>query len=120
MIIAAIVSGLLLVAAGAHGEDPATANRTIGSFEETFAAHAGDRANRIDSICAIGEFAGTSAASVLSRSKLFAGDLVPVVARFSRTNGDPRGGNVRELAVEFRLRDGSRQHIAMLNTATFV
>jgi catalase len=64
----------------------------------------------------MGQFVGTSVASALSRSALFAQVPVPVIARFSAAR-NARGA--REMELEFRLSDGSLQHMAMLNTPVF-
>jgi catalase len=59
----------------------------------------------------------------LSRSILFSGSPIPVIARFSVAGGNPHvpdaTKNPRGMALEFRLADGSRQHMTMLNTPVF-
>jgi catalase len=121
---------ILMVSGAAHGESgsPAatasvTPNEVIESLEGTFGVHPGQRRNHIKGTCAVGEFVGTSAAAALSRSKLFSGIPVPAIARFSVAGGNPQvpdsTRNARGLALEFRLADGSRQHMTMLNTPVF-
>ena len=58
-----------------------------------------------------------------SRSALFSGATIPVVARFSLAGGNPKaadaGKGPRGMALEFRLADGSKQHMTMINTPIF-
>ena len=114
----------LVVSGAAHAESgsPAatasvTPNEVIESLEGTFGVHPGQRRNHIKGTCAAREFVGTSAAAALSRSKLFSGKPVPAIARFSVAGGNPQvpdsTRNARGLALEFRLADGSRQHMTM-------
>jgi catalase len=97
--------------------------QVIGSLEETFGVHQGQRRNHTKGTCAVGEFVGTPAAAALSRSHLFLGTHIPVIARFSVAGGNPTvpdaTKNPRGMALEFRLPDGSRQHMTMLNTPVF-
>jgi catalase len=66
-------------------------------------------------MCALGEFVGMSEAAASSRSPLFSGDAVPVVARFSLAGGDPNAPDAekspRGMALEFRLPNRSLQHM---------
>lgn len=110
---------LVLVASAARAEQQVAADQVIDSFEQTFNVHPGHPTDPTDRICAAGEFVGTYAASALSRSRLFAGRPIPVAARFSLAEGNPRDSSASELALEFRLGDGSRQHMTMLNTPRF-
>ena len=119
-IAAAAISAALVATTAAGAGEAFTPQQVIQAFEDTFDVHPGQRRNHPDTICARGEFVSTSAASVLSRSRLFAGYPLPVVARFSVIGGDARAERARELALEFRLPDGSLQHMAMLNTPVFV
>jgi len=95
----------------------------VNSLESTFGVHPGQRRNHTKGTCAVGEFVGTPAAAALSRSGLFSGTLIPVIARFSVAGGNPDVAdatkNARGMALEFRLASGSRQHMTMLNTPVF-
>src|SRR5579863_3315703 len=78
----------------ALGADPAaapevTAPQMIDAFEGTFGVHPGQRRNHIKGTCAAGEFVGRTETSALSRSALFSGETIPVVARFSLGGGSP-------------------------------
>jgi catalase len=54
----------------------------IDAFEGTYGVHPGQRRNHIKGTCAVGQFLGTNDAAALSRSALFSGKPIPVVARF--------------------------------------
>jgi catalase len=75
-------------------------------------------------MCATGSFVGLPEATSYSRSALFSGATIPVVARFSIGGGDPNapdaGKGPRGMALEFRLADGSKQHMTMINAPMFV
>jgi catalase len=95
----------------------------IDAFEDTFGAHAGQRRNHIKGTCAAGEFVGRSDAAALSRSALFSGKTIPVVARFSLGGGSPAVPDAapapRGMALEFRLAGGNLQHITMIDAPIF-
>jgi catalase len=123
-----LVIGAPLVAACSHrSPDAKTADVTpqevVAALEDTYGVHPGERRNHTKGTCAVGEFVGRPEAAAYSRSTLFAGRSVPVVARFSLAGGDPHASDAekspRGMALEFRLPDGSRQHMTMLDTPTF-
>jgi catalase len=111
----------------ALGAPPASTEVTppqmIDAFEGTFGAHAGQRRNHIKGTCAAGEFVGTADAAALSRSALFSGKAVPVVARFSLGGGSPEVPDAapapRGMALELHLPGGALQHITMINVPIF-
>ena len=100
-----------------------TPGQVVDSLEGTFGIHEGQRRNHTKGMCAVGEFVATDGATALSRSQLFSGARVPVIARFSVAGGNPNASdttkNARGMALEFRLPGGSRQHMTMLNTPVF-
>lgn len=118
---AATVPASTLAAAGASTD--VTAPQMIDAFEGTFGVHTGQRRNHIKGTCAAGEFVGTSDAAALSRSALFSGKPVPVVARFSLGGGNPDVPDAapapRGMALEFHLPGGALQHITMINVPIF-
>ena len=119
-----LMSGAAPVRAAAAGSAPAVQPvQVVDSLEGTFGVHPGQRRNHTKGTCAIGEFIGTPAAAKLSRSALFSGAAIEVVARFSIAGGKPDASdatkNPRGMALEFRLPNGSRQHMTMLNTPVF-
>src|SRR4029077_3361009 len=100
-----------------------TAPQMIDAFEGTFGVHPGQRRNHIKGTCAAGEFVGTTDAAALSRSALFSGKTIPVVARFSLGGGSPEVPDAapapRGMALEFHLPGGTLQHITMINVPIF-
>src|SRR6267154_4427228 len=111
----------------AFGQQPAstevTAPQMIDAFEGTFGVHPGQRRNHIKGTCAVGEFVGTSDAAALSRSILFSGKTIPVIARFSLGGGNPEVPDAapapRGMALEFHPPGGALQHITMINVPIF-
>jgi len=95
----------------------------IDAFEGTFGAHAGQRRNHIKGTCAAGEFVGTKEAAALSRSPLFSGKPLPVIARFSLGGGNPQTPDAapapRGMALELPIPGGGVQHITMINVPIF-
>jgi len=108
---------------GLVAAEAVTPVQVVDSLQGTFGVHAGQRRNHTKGTCAVGEFSGTPEAAALSRSKLFTTAHVPVIARFSIAGGNPDVADTtpiaRGMALEFRLPDGTRQHMTMLNTPVF-
>ncbi len=104
-------------------EEEVTADQVVTALEGTFGINPGERRNHTKGTCAKGEFTGTSKAAVYSRSALFSGKPVSVIARFSLAGGNPKvpdtTKNARGMALEFALPGGNLQHITMLNTPVF-
>jgi len=93
------------------------------ALEDAYGVHPGQRRNHTKGMCASGTFAGTTDGAAYSRSALFSASPVPVVARFSIAGGNPTVADAdrspRGMALEFRLPDGSLQHMTMINTPMF-
>ncbi len=118
------VCGAPMLAFAASAPDAeVTAPQMIDAFEGAFGAHAGQRRNHIKGTCAAGEFVGTAEAAALSRSVLFSGKALPVVARFSLGGGNPDVPDAapapRGMALEFHLPGGALHHITMINAPIF-
>lgn len=120
-----LLSGMLTLAAPLclAAENEVAADQVVSALEGTFGVHPGERRNHTKGTCAAGEFVGSPQAHAYTRSPLFSGKPLPVVARFSMPGGNPKVPDFakipRGLALEFRLPDGGRQHITMLNTPVF-
>jgi catalase len=119
-----VVTFACLLAPGAHAaEADVNAPQMIQAFEGTFGAHQGQRRNHIKGTCASGEFVGTKEAAALSRSPLFTGKTIPVVARFSLGGGNPQVPDAapapRGMALEFHIPGGALQHITMIDLPIF-
>jgi catalase len=122
--LASAASGVPMLAVGAPAvSTEVTAPQMIEAFEGTFGVHPGQRRNHIKGTCAAGEFLGTTDAAAVSRSALFSGKTIPVVARFSLGGGSPEVPDAapapRGMALEFHLPGGSLQHITMINVPIF-
>jgi len=98
-------------------------DQVVSALESTFGVHPGERRNHIKGTCAVGSFVGLPAVRHFTRSALFSGEPVPVIARFSVPGGNPHAPDTtrspRGLALQFNLSDGSRHHMTMLNTPVF-
>jgi catalase len=120
----ATIASVPMLAAGAPAAGTeVTAPQMIDAFEGTFGVHPGQRRNHIKGTCAAGEFVGTKDAAALSRSALFSGKSVPVVARFSLGGGSPEVPDAapapRGVGIEFHLPGGALQHMTMINVPIF-
>jgi catalase len=115
-----IISGARLAIAA---DNEVTANQVVEAIEGTFGVTPGERRNHIKGTCAVGEFVGSKEAARYTRSVLFSGKPVPVVARFSLAGGNPKlpdtAKNPRGMALEFKLPGGQLHHMTMLNTPVF-
>jgi catalase len=104
-------------------EPEVTAPQVIDAIEGVFGATKGERRNHIKGTCAIGEFVGSKQAAQYSRSALFSGVPVAVIARFSLAGGNPKAPDTaksaRGIALEFKLPGGQLHHMTMLNTPMF-
>jgi catalase len=122
LILGASAMPVLAAAAQADGA-VVTAPQMIDAFEGTFGVHQGQRRNHAKGLCAAGEFIGTTDAAALSRSALFSGKPIPVIARFSLGGGNPEVPDAapapRGMALEFRPSGGSIQHITMIDVPIF-
>jgi catalase len=124
--LAAIVTGGAISLAAPFAlaaETTVTPGQVVSAMEKTFGVHPGQRRNHIKGTCALGTFAGLPAAWAYSRSAIFSGEPIPVVARFSLAGGNPDAPDAaptpRGLALELRAKDGEVQHFTMLDTPMF-
>ncbi len=109
---------------GLAAEAEVSPDQVVSAIEDVFGVTPGQRRNHIKGTCAAGEFVGDpKAADAYSRSTLFSGKPVPVVARFSLAGGNPKAPDVakspRGMALEFSLPKGETQHMTMLNVPVF-
>jgi catalase len=117
---AAILTGSTLYA---EPFDQTSPEALITALQGVYGPHPGFRKNHAKGMCATGSFVGLSEATSYSRSALFSGPTIPVVARFSIGGGDPdapdAGKGPRGVGLEFRLADGNKQHMTMINAPMF-
>ncbi len=123
VLVSATSGAPLLALAGPAASTEVTAPQMVDAFEGTFGVHPGQRRNHIKGTCAVGEFVGTTDAAALSRSPLFSGKTIPVVARFSLGGGSPEVPDAapapRGIGLEFHLPGGALQHITMIDVPIF-
>lgn len=124
LICSPVVALLFAIQPAVSAENEVTAEQVVGAIEAVFGATPGERRNHTKGTCAAGEFVGIpKAAQAYTRSALFSGQPVPVVARFSLAGGNPRAPDTakspRGMALEFSLPRDELQHMAMLNTPVF-
>jgi catalase len=103
---------------------PETQVRQIEHFEGARDVDPGEPRNHTTCTCAPGSFVGVPGAAMYSRSPLFAGEPVPVVARFSLAGGDATKAsgvdrNARSMLLAFRLPDGSLQQVSLISGQEF-
>jgi catalase len=107
----------------AEKQTEATAEQVVDALQGAYGLHPGQRRNHTKGVGARGGFVGNPEASAYSRSALFAGETLDVVARFSLAGGDPEASDAekspRGMALEFRLPNGSLHHITMIHTPVF-
>src|SRR3981081_1435275 len=93
------------------------------ALEGAYGRHEGKRRNHTKGLGAVGYFVGTKEAAELSRSGLFAGDRIAVIARFSTAGRDPSASDSerspRGMGLEFRLKGGALHHMTMIHTPMF-
>jgi catalase len=85
----------------------ASADAVINALEGAYGVNRGQRRNHTKGVGALGYFVGLPQAAVYSRSPLFSGERLEVVARFSVAGGDPDASDTekspRGLGLQFRL-----------------
>ena len=102
---------------------PETKVRQIEQFDGARDVNPAELRKHTTGTCALGSFVGVPGAAMYSRAPFFAGQSVPVVARFSLVGGDAKASgverNARNMALAFRLPDGSLQHVSLTNAQEF-
>src|SRR5258706_11872264 len=71
----------------------ATAEKVIDALESAYGVQRGQRRNHTKGVGALGSFVGSPEASTYSRSELFSGKPLEVVARFSVAGGGAEGSD---------------------------
>ncbi|MGY4480252.1 catalase family peroxidase [Bradyrhizobium sp. USDA 3364] len=110
-------------AATSEGSGELVAIAVNDALEGAYGRHRAKRRNHTKGFGAVGHFVGTKEAAELSRSALFEGDRIEVIARFSVAGGDPSASDsersARGVGLEFRLKAGTLHHMTMLHTPMF-
>src|SRR3981189_359566 len=109
--------------AGSEGGEELGAVAVNDALEGAYGQHKGKRRNHTKGFGATGYFVGAKEAAQLSRSALFDGDRIEVIARFSVAGGDPSASDSerspRGMGLEFRLKNGALHHMTMIHTPMF-
>src|SRR5258708_360753 len=74
----------------------ATAEKVIDALEGAYGVQRGQRRNHTKGVGALGSFVGNPEASTYSRSELFSGKALEVIARFSLAGGDPQASDAEK------------------------
>ena len=95
----------------------------VNALEGLFGKQATFRRSHARGVCATGHFIGNAEGRALSSASVFAGDKVPVVARFSVGGGNPKatekGRSVRGLALQFSLPGGETWQTANISAPMY-
>src|SRR5258708_36202839 len=95
-------SGASEAPAQSHGtkadeeQTEATAEKVIDALESAYGVQRGQRRNHTKGVGALGSFVGSPEASTYSRSELFSGKALEVVARFSVAGRGPASSPAAE------------------------
>ena len=119
----AIETSSVAASEGSEGGGELVGVAVNDALEGVYGRQIGKRRNHTKGFGATGYWVGTKEAEEVSRSGLFDGDQIEVIARFSVAGGDPRASDSerspRGMALEFRLKNGALQHMTMLDTPMF-
>src|SRR5260370_26805437 len=74
----------------------ATAEKVIDALEGAYGVQRGQRRNHTKGVGALGSFVGNPKASTYSRSELFSGKALEVVARFSLAGGERQASHAEQ------------------------
>src|SRR6266436_2764836 len=114
--LAGAIAPILSSGASGASEAPAQSHDTKADEEKTEAT-----AEKV--IDALGSFVGSPEGSTYSRSELFSGKALEVIARFSLAGGDPEASDAekspRGMALQFRMPDGGLHHMTTIHTPMF-
>lgn len=109
--------------AGSEGGEELVAVAVNDALEGAYGRHKGKRRNHTKGFGTTGYFVGTKEAAQLSRSALFDGDRIEVIARLSLAGADPSASDSerspRGMGLEFRLKNGALHHMTMIHTPMF-
>lgn len=118
------LSALAAIAAPASAQAQAsTPQMQVEALEGLFGKQPSFRRSHAKGVCASGVFIGNAAGRSLTKAKVFSGEPVPVVARFSVGGPNPKasdkGRTVRGLAIAMSGADAQQWQMAMLSAPVF-
>jgi catalase len=126
-IVATGISLVALLAAGATGaEERALGTRLVDQMNALYGAHPGTRANHATGAVFEGTFTPAPGADGLSSAVFLKGPPTPLTIRFSNAGGVPDApdthpsvGEIRGMAIKFRLADGGENDIVCISANGF-
>lgn len=122
VVVAGIAAAFAWTAGWLDG-DRLTAAGLIDAMEEADSSQPGFRQTHAKGVCLAGSFVGSSAAPALSSARIFAGDVIPAMGRFSIGGADPYGADstarVRSLALQLGGPSEPQWRMAMNNFPFF-
>lgn len=99
------------------------AEAQVNALEGVAGKQTGVRRSFAKGVCASGHFTGNTVGRTLSKSKVFSGEKVPALIRFSVGGGNPKasdkGKSVRGLAVALNLPEGESWQMALVSAPVF-
>jgi catalase len=118
-----LIAGLMTSVSTTTSAQTPTPAELVDALEGVFGKQAGFRRSGAKGICASGFFVGTPDGRALSHARVFKGDELPVVARFSVGGGSPKapdkGKTVRGLAVKINAPGGESWEMANISAPVF-
>jgi len=118
------IAGLFLYCGGWLTPSALTPARIIDKFEEVNGPHPGFRRNHAKGVCFSGYFDSNGNGVAISKAAIFAPGRVSVLGRFAVAGDQPYAadtpGNVRSMAVLFKLSTGEEWRSGMNNIPVFI
>ena len=122
-LVLASVAGAFAYTGGFLSPGRLTQERIIDRFEALNGVHPGFRRNHAKGVCVTGTFESNGAGARLSRARVFAPGITPVVGRFAVGIGKPflpdNETEVRSLALSFHTPDGQEWRTGMNDIPVF-
>ena len=91
----------------------ATADNVVNTLEAAYGVNRGRRRNHTKGFGALGIFVGAPEAAEYSRSQLFSGQEIEVVARFSLAGGDPEASDTEKSPRGLAFNSGCRAAVCI-------
>jgi catalase len=81
----------------------ASAEAVVNALEGTYGVNRGQRRNHTKGVGAVGTFVGEREGAEYSRSPLFSGESLEVIARFSLAGGDPNASDLEKSPIKWDM-----------------
>src|SRR3979490_1169614 len=90
-----------------------SAENVVNTLEGAYGVNRGKRRNHSKGFGALGIFVGAPEAAEYSRSQLFSGQEIEVVARFSLAGGDPEASDTEKVRAGLAFNSGCRAAVCI-------